>query len=167
MKDENINIDIRLLEKDEVEEALEFQQGIFDGMPRKEWFYLVTRDEFLRVMEGRGKVGFLMDGDREMSIFSFSYGEDDLLEKYGLDNKNVMIVHGVMVKEEYRGRGLQRKMLKMAVGDAKKNEVDGVAATVHPDNIYSLRNFLSEGFEIMNKIKIYNGERYVVYLSIT
>lgn len=108
-----------------------------------------------------------MDGDREMSIFSFSYGEDDLLEKYGLDNKNVMIVHGVMVKEEYRGRGLQRKMLKMAVGDAKKNEVDGVAATVHPDNIYSLRNFLSEGFEIMNKIKIYNGERYVVYLSIT
>lgn len=81
---------------------------------------LVTRDEFLRVMEGRGKVGFLMDGDREMSIFSFSYGEDDLLEKYGLDNKNVMIVHGVMVKEEYRGRGLQRKMLKMAVGDAKK-----------------------------------------------
>lgn len=45
--------------------------------------------------------------------------------------------------------------------------MDGVAATVHPDNIYSLRNFLSEGFEIMNKIKIYNGERYVVYLSIT
>lgn len=166
MKDENINISVKLLEKDEVGEALDFQQDVFDGMPHKEWFYLITKDEFLRTIEGRGKVGFLMDGDKKMGIFTFSYDEDDLLEEYGLDDRNMMIVNGVMVKEEYRGRGLQRRMLQMAVEDAKNNGVDGIVATVHPDNIYSLRNFLGEGFEIIDRIKIYNGERYVVYLPV-
>ena len=152
MKNKNIDVDVKLLKRNEVEESLRFQQGVFDDMACQEWFHLMTRDEFTRAIEGRGKVGFLMSGGKKMGIFTFAYDEDDYLKEYEVDNKNMMILHGVMVKKEYRGMGLQRRILQMAKEDAKRNKTDGIVATVHPDNVYSLRNFLVEGFKIIKKL---------------
>ena len=61
-----------------------------------------------------------------------------------------------MVKEEFRGNNLQRKMLEFAYKRAKELNMDGLLATIHPDNIYSLNNFIVEEYSIIHELNIQN-----------
>lgn len=62
----------------------------------------------------------------------------------------------------WRGNGLQRAMAR-AAWDLLPEEITGIGATVSPDNAYSLRNALAEGFEIVCRRPMYGGyDRYLL-----
>ncbi len=90
----------------------------------------------------------------------------NVLKEYKLSNLNYMLIDSIMVKEEYRGQGLQRKMLDFAYKRAKELKMYGLVATIHPDNIYSLNNFIEEKYEVINTIKIHGGPRRIVIKNI-
>ena len=71
-----------------------------------------------------------------------------------------------MIKEEFRGHKLQKQILSFLYNRAKDLKVDGLVATVHPNNKYSLNNLLSEKYKIINQLTIHNGKRYIVYKKI-
>ena len=77
-----------------------------------------------------------------------------------------MLIDSVMVKDEYRGYGLQRKMLQFANDRARTLNMDGLIATIHPDNLYSLNNFYSEDYVLLHKLKIHGGPRNIVIKNI-
>ncbi len=91
----------------------------------------------------------------------------NILKKYKLPNGNYMLVGSIMVKDKYRGYGLQSQMLEYANKRAQDLKMDGLVATVHPDNIYSLNNFLNEGYQILHVLNIYGGIRNVMIKKLT
>ena len=82
----------------------------------------------------------------------------------GWANADSAIVH-----PDYRGNGLQRKMLEAALARLRPGIV-GIGATVSPENQYSLNNALASGFEIVCRREMYGGyDRYLLAkaLSVT
>jgi len=82
----------------------------------------------------------------------------------GWANADSAIVH-----PDYRGNGLQRKLLEAALGLLRPGIV-GIGATVSPENQYSLNNALASGFEIVCRREMYGGyDRYLLAkaLSVT
>ena len=60
--------------------------------------------------------------------------------------KKCLTVDSIQVHPEYRGYGIQKEFLKMADEVAGKIGVKYIAATVAPDNSYSLNNFREGGY---------------------
>ena len=67
-----------------------------------------------------------------------------------------------VVHPDWRGNGLQRKLLEAALPLVRPGIV-GVGATVSPENQYSLNNALACGFVIADRREMYGGyDRYLL-----
>ena len=67
-----------------------------------------------------------------------------------------------MVDEEFRGRGLQKELMKTAEEHLKFLGYHWLMGTAHPENVYSVNNFRKLGYEIVAKDLKYGGlPRYV------
>ena len=76
----------------------------------------------------------------------------------------IYTIYLILVKKEYRGHGLQRKMLEL-IENNKQNII--INATVSPQNSCSLDNFLACGYKILTEMKMYGGfNRLIVYKPI-
>ena len=74
---------------------------------------------------------------------------------------NIYTIYLIIVKKEYRGYGLQQKMLNIIEKNVKNTIIN---ATVSPLNSYSLNNFLKCGYKILTEKKMYGGyNRMIVY----
>ena len=67
-----------------------------------------------------------------------------------------------VVHPDWRGNGLQRKLLEAALPLVRPGIV-GIGATVSPENQYSLNNALASGFTIAARREMYGGyDRYLL-----
>ena len=160
------NIKIEIAEKEMVDEALRFQKKIIDNMEKKNYFCPLTKEEFLTPILGRDNVYFLTVKNKIIGLFVATCDIDNILTDYQIENKNVLLIDSIMIKEEYRGNGFQRKILNFLFERAKELNVEGLIATVHPNNKYSLNNFLLEEYKIINEINIHQGIRYLLYKEV-
>ena len=135
-------------------------------MENKDYFYPLTKEEFLTPILNKDNAYFIKKQNEVIALFVATCDIPDVLKEYELSNYNVMLIDSIMVIEKFRGYGLQRKVLEFLFKRVKELKLDGLVATVHPDNIYSLNNFLSSGYEIINKLIIHGGTRYILYKNI-
>ena len=70
-----------------------------------------------------------------------------------------------VVSPEYRGCGLQKRMMEFAEEDLRKAGYHYLCCTVHPDNVYSKNNVLKQGYKIMATKEKYNGFLRHVFLK--
>lgn len=67
-----------------------------------------------------------------------------------------------VVHPDWRGNGLQRRMLEAAI-PLLPPEITAIGATVSPDNAFSLHNALAAGFSIVTRREMYGGyDRYLL-----
>ena len=72
------------------------------------------------------------------------------------------ISDSAVVHPDWRGNGLQRKLLEAALPLVRPGIV-GIGATVSPENQYSLNNALACGFVIADRREMYGGyDRYLL-----
>ena len=160
------NVDIHIVNKRELGELINCQKEIIDNMSNKEWFVPLTDEEFLSSINGRGNTYFLKYDEKIIGLLVLTCDIPEILEKYQLPNNNYMLIDSIMVKDEYRGYGLQRQMLKFAYERASKLEMDGLVATIHPDNKYSLNNFVKEEYELLHVLTIHGGIRNIMIKNV-
>ena len=67
------------------------------------------------------------------------------------------IVKLIIVKKEYRGHGIQMKLLKKFDHFYKKFGIKRVICSVSPLNFFSLNNFYSNGFRLIYRKNLYDG----------
>lgn len=74
-------------------------------------------------------------------------------------------IESTAVLPNFRGHKLQKRLLEMAEQIEKEKHTKYLMATVHPDNIYSMRNFSDHGFICLLETKKYGGLRRNILLK--
>lgn len=153
----------------DVEIFIQFLDEVKAGMPQQHWFYL-DPPETVREMiaDGIMEVWLAMDEDRLAAVFdilypglnSYNYGfdlglcEEELLQVIHMDTS--------AVHPDYRGLGLQGRMVHMAEQELFGRGKRILLSTVHPENRYSLNNMLKQGYEIQKLVGKYGSKRYIL-----
>ena len=153
----------------DTEKYIHFLNEIKGEMLQKDWFYLDPPDTVREMMtDGTMKLWLAMDGDRMAAAFhilypglSFcNYGYDLNLPREDL----LLVIHmdSAAVHKDYRGMGLQRKMVQTAEAELAGQGRAILLCTVHPENRYSLNNMQKQGYEIQKCVEKYGSRRYVL-----
>lgn len=156
------NIETKIITEDKLNILLDFQREIIDKMQNKEWFTPLTKEEFLIPLQDKDNDYIFTYKKEVIGMLVLTCNIKEVLEEYKLPKGDYMLIDSIMIKDNYRGYGLQRQLLKYAYNKALEQKVDGLVATVHPDNIYSLNNFLKEGYQILHTLQIHGGKRHVM-----
>ena len=149
---------LREICEDELPLILDLQSEAAEGVPES-IYVRVTSDE---LSEGFRKdiVTGIYDGERLVAFSLVITNRRGGLFEYltdVCDYRRLFTFDAVVVDREYRGLSLQRTLIEEAVRRAVEGGAEMIAATVSPDNPYSLANFEKTGFVILKKIKAYGG----------
>lgn len=155
--------------KEDAESLICFLEEVREGMARKEWFYLDPPEEVRRMMaEGTMELWVAEDNGRLAAIFDVLYPGLDCCN-YGYDlslseEELLRVVHmdTSAVRSDYRGKGLQAKMIRRAEEELSGKGHRILLSTVHPENSYSLNNLLGLGYAIEKRVAKYGSERYIL-----
>ena len=153
----------------DTENFIQFLEEVKAAMPQQDWFYLDPPDTVREMMaDGTMELWVAMEGNRIAAAFdilhpglaSFNYGYDlDLSQEELL---RVVHMDTSAVHSDYRGMGLQRKMVQTAEEELSGQGRTILLCTVHPENRYSLNNMLQQGYTVQKRVKKYASERFVL-----
>lgn len=165
-----IKLAVRSCTLDDLDDLMNLQKKISDGMEQKEWFVATSREDNRKFFEEPNRVFGVYAGSKMVAYGSMGFLEDDE-ENYGweFDWKEEKVrtcanLDTIVVDPDFRGRGLQRLLIEKCVDYAKEVKPSGmIMTTICPSNIYSLRNAQKEGFEILLHKEMYGGnDRYIL-----
>ena len=153
----------------ETEALISLLQEVWQSMEHKEWLYLDKPEEVREMMaDGTMQLWVAMDGDRIVASFdilipgfqSFNYGYDLGFDRAAL--LQAVNMDTIAVHPDYRGMGLQQKLMTEAENWAFSNGYPILLCTVHPENCYSLQNMLKLGYTVQKELPKYGSTRYVL-----
>ena len=164
-----MEVTIRKGARENVQKLIRFLQEVRQGMENPQWLYLDSPEEVYRAMsDGTMVLWLAMDGERTAGIFfilipgfaEYNYGYD-----LGLGEEELLrVIHmdTVAVHPDYRGLGLQKKLMQEAEAYAAGSGQRILLATVHPDNRYSLNNFIRQGYTVEKQLPKYGSVRCIL-----
>ena len=141
----------------------------------KGWYCTDTEDYILEHIADRHK-GIVFKAAHQGRIGAFFIihypggGDDNLghyvhLEKEEL--QKVAYMDSLVVLPDFRGKGLQYELMKHGEDYLASTPYCHLMGTVHPDNLYSLNNFLRLGFKIADTTVKYGSlPRHIMYKKI-
>jgi len=149
--------------KEEIDLYLEFIKEVKNTMDHPEWLGDFTKKELLKLLnEGMIIWGYYDESNLASTSMLFPFtakNNKDFNVEY---EPNECMDYGVQaVKADHRGMSIQKVMLLELDDYCKENNIKRVFTTVHPDNIYSIRNILTHGFELINQKKFKRGDRNI------
>lgn len=169
-----MDLEIRKGTVEDTEKLICLLREVRENMDHPEWFYLDPAEDVRRMMsDGTMQLWVAMDGERMAAVVDFlipgmqefNYGydlgfsEDLLLRVINMDN--------AAVRPEYRGLGLQRKLMQEAERSLYGTGEKVLLCTIHPENRFSLQNALKEGYEIQKRLPKYGTVRYILRKNIS
>lgn len=164
-----MDIEIRKGNMEDIERFIRLIYDVRDSMPQKEWFYVDPADEIREMMaNGTMKLWVAMDGDRLAGAFDIVIpGRNEINYGYdlGFSDEELLCVINMdtaAVHPDYRGLGLQKKLMQEAEKEIRGEGKRILLCTVHPENQFSLRNVLNQGYIIQLKKEKYGSVRYVL-----
>lgn len=164
-----MEIEIRKGGREHTEALISLLREVWEQMEHKEWFFLDDPEDVRQMMaDGTMELWVAMDGDRLAGAFdmlipglrSWNYGYDlgfsqeELLRVINMDT--------AAVHPDYRGLGLQKKLLETAEEEIRNRGKHILLCTVHPENRFSLNNVQKMGYTIQKELPKYGSVRYVL-----
>ena len=141
----------------------------------KGWYCIDTVDYILEHImdQDKGIVFKAVQHGRIGAFFIIHYpgGADDNLGHYvnlgPEDLRKVAYMDSLAVLPDFRGKGLQYTLMKYGEDYLTPTSFCHLMGTVHPDNLYSLNNFLRLGFKIADTTVKYGSlPRHIMYKKI-
>ena len=166
-------IAIRKGTSQDTEPFIELEALVRQHMEHKEWLFLDTPEEVRELMRsGAMSLWVAVDGDRVVGAFDalypqlepYNYGytiglqKDELLQVVNMDT--------AVVHPDYRGMGLQKRLMQYAERELMETGKHILMCTVHPENHFSLNNVLSQGHIICKTLPMYGSVRHVLRKNI-
>ena len=134
-------------------------------MEHPEWLGNFTKEELEELLKRDSKLWvYYQDNVPICSMMLIPAREKDII-KFGLDiDYSKTIDYGPMfVNYDYLGNNLQLQMLKEEDDYSKSKGYLYAVSTIHPDNIYSIVNFLKDDFKLINTKEFTRGIRNIYY----
>lgn len=164
-----MSIQIRKGSYRDLESFIALLQEVRESMEQKEWFYVDPPEEIWNMMtEGILELWIAKDGERMVAAFDiirpglreFNYGYDLCFTDEEL--MQVINMDSAAVHPDYRGQGLQRRLVAAAEAELRTEGEHILLCTVHPENRFSLRNVQNQGYTIQKEQAKYGSVRYVL-----
>lgn len=157
---------LRRLTMEDKDEALKLHRAVARNA-HPEIFVAGSDEDFLNILEGRGVVLGIQEGDRIVcmrTVLFESHDEDLIREDMGLlpdQRPRMAFVEYCIVHQDFRGNNLQY-LTYCYMENFLWDDFDYFCTTVSPHNLYSLNNVLSCGFYAFRLKPCYGG--YMRYL---
>ena len=153
----------------DTEALISLLQDVWQRMENKDWLYL-DNPKYIREMMSSGTMQLWVATADNQIVASFSilipgmhpfnYGYDLKFKEAALHQ--VVNMDTIAVHPDYRGKGLQHKLMTEAENWAFANGYSILLCTVHPENRYSLQNMLKLGYTICKELPMYGSTRYIL-----
>lgn len=161
------NLTMRRLEKNDFADCMMLQKYMLDGITdndEKNIFEALTEREMNKSLENEYCVG-LYENDKlvaQMNLLTNPENNENLILDLQSEiyDDNYAILDYVVVHPEYRGYAIQKTLLFVAECIAKNSNKQGICAVTSPENIYSIKNFLSQGYQIVETKPKYHSIRH-------
>lgn len=160
---------------EDIDEIIKLKKDVWNEMENKDWYEIETENEEFLVNQLEND-GLILKAVKDNKIIGFLIVENDInkerdiIKNMKLENEANRCIEfcSVAVALEYRGNNLYTQMAKKAEKFMIDNyDIKYILATVHPDNIASVKSLLNIGYDICCKTKMYgNKDRYILMKSI-
>lgn len=162
-------LELRKGTQEDAQAFVDLLEKVHAGMEHKEWFYLDSPEETKeKISTSQLQMWVAMDGDTMAAALSVIFPGLEA-ENYGYDLElpqeqlmDVVNMDTAAVHPDYRGMGLQKKLMQMAEQELLGMRRKILLCTVHPDNHHSLQNVLDQGYTIQAKRSKYGSVRYLL-----
>lgn len=151
----------------DLEGFIELLTEVREGMEQKDWFFLDPPEVFREMMEeGVMDLWVAMDGERmagALDILYPAYEDYNYGYDLGFDREQLLKVVNMdtaAVRSDYRGRGIQGRLLEAAEHWLTGQGERYLLCTIHPDNRFSLDNALKQGYKIEKTGPKYGSVRH-------
>ena len=145
---------------------------IRENLEDKQLYVIDTKEDIQYSLDGIHGFGLLALNEKRLAgYFVFRYpdvNEADHLSVYSqlddVQKQCVVYMDSVGVLPEFRGLGIQDRLLKAGEAYLAHTKYSHAFATVSPDNPASLRNFQKNGYKILATAEKYGGlMRHILY----
>lgn len=150
-----------------IDEYLEFYKYVKSNMKEPSWLGEFSLNELKNILNNEGKLFNFYDNNIIVCSMLYIPSNNKTLEKHNLkyDEKLVGSCGPIMVNPKYVGNKFQKQMLELLDKYCKSIGKRYIFTKVHPDNIYSINNFVSDGYKFVETYKTSSGEPRSVYFK--
>lgn len=154
-------------EHNNIDEYLEFYKYVKSNMKEPSWLGEFSLNELKNILNNEGKLFNFYDNNIIVCSMLYIPSNNKTLEKHNLkyDEKLVGSCGPIMVNPKYVGNKFQKQMLELLDKYCKSIGKRYIFTKVHPDNIYSINNFISDGYKFVETYKTSSGESRSVYFK--
>ena len=154
-------------EHNNIDEYLEFYKYVKSNMKEPSWLGEFSLNELKNILNNEGKLFNFYDNNIIVCSMLYIPSNNKTLEKHNLkyDEDLVGSCGPIMVNPEYVGNKFQKQMLELLDKYCKNIGKRYIFTKVHPDNIYSINNFISDGYKFVETYKTSSGESRSVYFK--
>lgn len=154
-------------EHNNIDEYLEFYKYVKSNMKEPSWLGEFSLNELKNILNNEGKLFNFYDNNIIVCSMLYIPSNNKTLEKHNLkyDEDLVGSCGPIMVNPEYVENKFQKQMLELLDKYCKNIGKIYIFTKVHPDNIYSINNFISDGYKFVETYKTSSGESRSVYFK--
>ena len=152
---DNVNLD----------EYIEFREEVKTHMEHPEWLGDFTKEDLVKLLNRGSKIWVYYDNSVPVcSMMIIPAREKDII-KFGLsiDYSKTMDYGPMFVNYDYLGNRLQYQMLLIEDNYLKSNNYQYAVSTIHPDNYFSINNFLKDDFKLIDTKEFKRGIRNIYF----
>ena len=173
-KMEWLTLTLKLIEINRIKESIDLQKEIIGGIidnDKKNIFEDLSNDEMFQSIKDNVAIGLYKDDNlvAQINVLFNILDQNNIILDLLPNNEvslNAAIIDYVVVKEDYRGFGIQNTLLFAAECLAKKYGKKGICAVTSPLNVHSTKNFVSQGYKILATLPKYKSERHYLWKTI-
>lgn len=159
-----INIkDLIVVEKINIDQYINFREQVKETMNNPEWLGDFTREDIELLLQENSKIWVYYSKEIPICSMMIIPATKKSLIKFELNYKvQEVIDYGPMfVNPNYIGNNLQYQMLRELDEISRKKGYRYAVVTVHPDNMYSIRNLEKDKFKLINTKNFERGTRNI------
>lgn len=159
-----INIkDLIVVEKINIDQYIKFREQVKETMNNPEWLGDFTREDIELLLQENSKIWVYYSKEIPICSMMIIPATKKSLIKFELNYKvQEVIDYGPMfVNPNYIGNNLQYQMLRELDEISRKKGYRYAVVTVHPDNMYSIRNLEKDKFKLINTKNFERGIRNI------
>ena len=150
---QNINLD----------EYIEFREMVKENMEHPEWLGDFSKEDLINCLNNGSIIWIYYFNDEPVCSMMLIPSTEKSIRKFGFEfDFNDVVDYGPMfVNPKFIGHGLQYQMLQEIDNYSLQMGYKYAAGTIHPENIYSIRNLVKDEFELTGTKEFSRGLRNI------